>query len=179
MVSEALEWLRAPIPERVAGCSPPRDPPLPRGLCDLLGRDSVFLKLPTEGREEKSPRKRGKATMRRFDKPFGFAVVLAVAVAVSACEGGGGDVVSTSEVPTLTFRADVDGKVSVTPSDDFRAGTFPYRMLVLDVNGKVLKDEVKTAPSVLDPPTPEQEKEMRAALNSEAGRRFLELESGS
>ncbi len=116
--------------------------------------------------------------MRRFDKTFGFAAVLSVAVVVSACEGGA-DVVSTSEMPTLTFRVNAAGKLDMTPSDNLRPGVFPFRMLVLDVNGKVLKDEVHTGPGTIDPPSPEQEEEMRAALNSEAGRRFLELESGS
>ena len=117
--------------------------------------------------------------MRRFDRLLGFAAVLAVAVTVSACDDGGGDVVSTSEMPTLTFSESVAGKVDVTPSDNFRRGVFPYRVVVLDVNGKVLKDEVRTGPRMIEAPSPEQEEEMRAALNSEAGRRFLELESGS
>ncbi len=86
---------------------------------------------------------------------------------------------TTSETPTLTFRVNAAGKVDVTPSDNFRAGVFPYRSRLLDVNGKVLKDEVRTEPRMLEPPSPEREEEMRAALNSEAGRRFLELESGS
>ena len=117
--------------------------------------------------------------MRRFDKLLGFAAVFAVAVAVSACNEGSGDVVSTSEMPTLTFQVNAAGQLGVAPSDNFRRGVYPFRLRMLDEHGKVLHEKVRTEPRIIEPPTPEQEEEMRAALNSEAGRRFLELVSGS
>ena len=77
-------------------------------------------------------------------------------------------------MPTRTFRVSPEGGWKITESPGMQPGVYPHRLVVLDVDGKVLGEEVRHGPPVLEPLPPEQDRELREFLNTEDGREFLD-----
>lgn len=106
---------------------------------------------------------------------LGLGVLVGLGVVLTACgerSSGMSAIASedSDEMPSLTFRATESGVMETTESPGMRPGVYPYRFIVLDKDGGVLKEEVRHGPRKVEPPPPEVAREWREFLATAEGR---------
>lgn len=110
---------------------------------------------------------------------MGLGVLVGLGVVFTACGEGSSEMSviaseDSDEMPSLTFRATESGVMEVTESPGMRPGVYPFRFIVLDTDGGVLKEEVRHGPRKVEPPPPEVVREWREFLDTAEGREVLD-----